>query len=564
MSSLPDLTDYALVLTFQGLHTTDAQLHALVERLAAEGSALGLFRAAVLGYRLHPRPHDNVESWLREAYLQGNRTEQIMAMATMMHLQVNEPFLAGVADSRTSVDAISTLESLLREVHDLPAGRMRLETELRVTHALFQANLTLGNTSPVDLLSARLLQIASLFNIPTLTDTYRRMRAYASLASAQYHRGASLYAQLLSEERPGSKHFENLSSLTARAFVNLGALPAAIEILEAAVVVSPENMEVAGWLQWMRAISGKEDVHAPVALGDEWRERYGWQVQAMQAFAAADQDVPLGKALKGRDEHLRRVLRLSEHGLRHNRVSSDTLFDRWIRGRARLLLGEYGAAAQEVTGLVTPEPEDLLNRTLLAALHLDLAMTPLQVLPVPLVEAEMQLREAFDLMRSLAYADQVAMAALVMRWHPQAAAYAALMPDPIAEFLPALDLMVRAGSRSTWQGKAVPPKFVSHMVRFGLRLQPEAFPLGGNMAFQVSKLSTSKDSWGPLVSALPVAVALLRGGTVHRVMAQKCLQEYGGVPEGSELGLVTFQQVARSAAVGEVDLPAVWAALAWA
>lgn len=562
LPQLPDLQNYADVLEYISSHAqTEAGMRATVEAFAAEGSPLGHFRAAVLAYRMHPRPEADVEDWLRDAYINGDRALQMMAMATMLHLQVNIPFLAGITDTGTSMDAITTLEGLLKKVHELPPESLRLEAELRMTHALFQANITLGDTSSVNELSARLVQIASLFRNSALIDTYRGLRAYALMAGAQYDRSAGLYAQLLSEERPGTARFQNFSALTARALANLGSFPRAIEILEAALLNNPEDPEVRGWLQWMRAMVGVEDIHAPVMLHDDWRERYGWQIEALQAFAAAECEPPLGKMLTTREEHFRNVLRLSERGLKHNRVSSDTLFDRWMRARARLLLGEYGAAAQEVTGLVKPEPEDLLNRALLAALFVDLAMSPLENLPLSITAAEVQLREVFELAQSLAYADANAMAQLITRWHPQVAVYAALMPVPIKEFLPALDLLVRVGPRSTWRGRAVPPKFITHLVRLGFRVPPSPLALGGNMNFQVSRLTTAPEIWGPLVSALPVATALLRGDSVHHTRARTVLLEYGGVPDGAELAVAEVAQAVQAIALERAPIKRLWTAL---
>ncbi|MBZ9713099.1 hypothetical protein [Deinococcus multiflagellatus] len=261
-----------------------------------------------------------------------------------------------------------------------------------------------------------------------------------------------------------------------------------------------------------------------------------WQLEAGHLFAAAESLPPAGKALAQREQVLREVLAISEQSVLRDIFDSDQLFGRWVRGRARLLLGEYGVAVQELAGGTQAQAEDLFNRALLAALDLELAMTPLDKLRLPLHEAEQRFRAVFEDARTIPYADPEGLAALVGRWHPQAAVYAALMPQPVLEFLPALDLILRVSNRASWRGQAVPAPLVAHLTRLGLRVPTIGLSVGGNVAYQIARLGREENGvkiWGPVLPLLPMLVALARGGPDHLTTARRAWKDFGVLPTGN-------------------------------
>ncbi|GGN38846.1 hypothetical protein [Deinococcus daejeonensis] len=262
-------------------------------------------------------------------------------------------------------------------------------------------------------------------------------------------------------------------------------------------------------------------------------QRYGWTIDAMLLMERAASLPPYGKGLQASHEFLREVLKLSEEALTRDVGNSDRLYVAWMRARCRLLLGEYGVALSELAALPALERQDLYNRVLLCALELECLMLPLSQGPAPLADVERKFREIFQDVKTIPFADADGLIALVMRWHPMAAAYLALMPEPLREFTPALDLLLRVTDKASWQGNSVPPQLIAPLIRWHLRVPVLNTTLSGNAAYQVARLSRQVGEatvWGPVVPLLPVVVALSRGGEAHRDAAGRAWRDFGMLP----------------------------------
>ncbi len=163
-------------------------------------------------------------------------------------------------------------------------------------------------------------------------------------------------------------------------------------------------------------------------------------------------------------------------------------------------------------------------------------MTPLDILRTPLLEAEERFRKVFEDARTIRHADPEGLAGLVIRWHPQAAAYAALMPQPVRECFPALDLIMRVSNRASWRGQAVPAPLVAHLTRLGLRVPTIGLSVGGNVAYQIARLGREENGvkiWGPVLPLLPMLAALARGGPDHLTIARRAWKDFGVLPTGN-------------------------------
>jgi len=543
--------------------TTEDQIKICLQ----EGSPIAHLRAAVLGYRLEPRSESQVAEWLLHAYTQGDRVVNIMVLATKLHIAVNSPYLKAIPDASTPADATESLTGLLSEVRTMPPHPLRLEAELRVMHSLFQTSVTIGDTGKMEQLSAQLVSLSLLFGNPRIAQKYKMIRAYAMSGTGRYNSSADILGKLhYGNDFQSITNINEISTLLAIALTNLGATDKAIQVLELALIETPDSPSLIGWLQWIRSLTGNEVFDSSIRMNSDMKERYGWHVNALKAFSAAESIAPIGKSLVTREQHLQSALSLSERGLRLNRTATDILFDRWLRGRTRLHLNEYGTALQELVGISDPVEEDLINRALLSALRLELAMTPLEALHTPLLEAEEQLRATFRVARSLPYADAEALATVIARWHPQSAAYAAVMPLPIMEFLPSLESLIRVNPRPTWRGQAVPSRLVSHLTRIGLRVPTFSLTLGGNVLYQAARLVTRQPPvpiWGPVVPALPIILALLRGGQDHHFAARRMLQDFGGLPPNDPDGALNeVVELTQMVASGRLPLTKLLHALA--
>ncbi|MVN86516.1 hypothetical protein GO986_07025 [Deinococcus sp. HMF7620] len=533
LDPLPDLLDYAALTDWSDQHEAKGYTYNdFIEVFLSQKTAIGYYRACIFALRIQPRPLEDTVEWLQQAYLKGDEMLRLMVLALRINANIRIPFLKGVAEANGPREGIVVLRGLWSEINKLNGHPLRLEAELRITYGLMQAHIVLGDTDQVDYLSLRLITLASLFEGSSLKSYYVTMRSGALAVNGHWSQSVEVLSQEgMFDETVGPQKIRMAAINLSNGLINLGALDAALSAIHRALEVQSADVMLRSQEQWGRALYGQSSPEESSLCPD--LPLQAWQIEVMHLLARAEAMAPIGKALNQREHLLRSILIETERSISHDIFDGDLLFGQWLRGRTRLLLSEYGMVMQELTGLSEPLREELYNRALLAALNLELAMTPLETLHVPLKEAEQQFRNVFEDANVINYAAPEGLAALVGRWHPQAAAYAALMPQPIREFLPALDSILRVQTRVMWRNQAVPTPLVAHLTRLGLRVPTIGLSVGGNVAYQIARLGRKENGvsiWGPLVPALPLVVALLRGGEEHRLIARRAIQDFGLLP----------------------------------
>jgi hypothetical protein len=138
--------------------------------------------------------------------------------------------------------------------------------------------------------------------------------------------------------------------------------------------------------------------------------------------------------------------------------------DRWLRGLAHLWLGETGLAGMTIADARVEAREWLDIRLLLAGLRLELALHIADPGVVTVRQAEEELREVFADAASLPLASRSGLAKRLMRWHPLAAAYSAVMPNPLRELIEARDSILRQGRNIVAYGVVLPHAYAAECI----------------------------------------------------------------------------------------------------
>lgn len=403
---------------------------------------------------------------------------------------------------------------------------------MRVYQALIQSHISLNQYTNAEHLVLRLLKIAEIFKDEGIKRTFLILHSVIISAGNEWSRSVdTLLRDDLVIEGVNPRHIRSAAVNLSNGLLNLGALTKASHYVNVAISLVENDMPLFSQKTWIDALRGF--LNQKASRDHVVAELYSWQIESMRLLSLSQSSAPIGKSLSERSYYLGLVFEKSTVATQKDLPESDQLFGIWMRGKARIELSEYGMAFQEFVGVGEIATEDLLNRVLCAALDLDLSMTPLDTPRVPLQQAENVFRAVFADAKKIPHADPEGLAALVMRWHPQVAVYAALMPNPVRECLPALDLLARVDQRATWRGQALPPALVPHLTRLGVRVPTPGVTLGGNAAYQVARLSRlvgEATVWGPVVPLLPVVVALCRGGEAHRQAAQRAWRDFGMLP----------------------------------
>ncbi|MHA0041921.1 hypothetical protein [Deinococcus sp. PEB2-63] len=524
------LLDYGAFMTWLSQRPDDVTIADLLAANADLNSPLGLLRRSMLAMRQRPVPKREVMDWLAVAHAAATPDVQLLIEIFEQYAAVKRAHIDGMREADTLHLSIRTYEHLLQRVTAVSGSELHAEMQLLATDGLIRSAKRLQMAKVIEQYGPHFQQAAASFGNDHVLQHSMIHLANAYTFLGEYVRALDILKdrQLIALARRDI-YPELLYTHMLTNYFNLGNLAQGTSILKDRYPDAEYPDDIQTTLSLFKIFNGE----ASVDTSSVEFPRYDWTMQALLLFAGSDAGPPVGKTLTQREEQLRQVLTLSEHALTRDTYPTDLLFGYWLRARTRLLLGEYGMAVQELATVFEPLPEELFNRALLTALDLELAMTPLTALRVPLAEAERRFRQVFEDARTTRYADPESLARLVQRWHPQVAAYAALMPEPVRECLPALDLLARVDQRAAWRGQALPPALVSHVTRLGVRVPTLGIALSGNAAYQVGRLTRQVGEatvWGPVVPLLPIIVALSRGGEAHRDAAQRAWRDFGMLP----------------------------------
>jgi len=508
---------------------TDTQIAAA---FLADGRPIGYIRA--LSHLMRTADFDNDEAvkLLRKTVVETDSyLIRALTFVTMIHLGGRNSLLSGQKNSKTNRSSLIDLEHHLREVQlGEQGGMLRLEVEYRIYHAMAVISLTLNETENLERFTSRLIGLADMIGNTEMMVRTQSFCTSAFVDSRKYGLGISLSRgqRELTYSLGTQSNFESIVASMANAFVNLGNLKDAEAHLTLGTARYPDSTALMGYAQWLRSQMGTLPLNSEVYPKWHKVERFGWQIEAFLELSRA---MALGPQQSSqRAAHYRKIVDITKTGL-DTRLTADSNTERWLRARARLGLGEHVLALQELAASHPLEEDELLYRAWFNALEIELGLTTVSHLNVPIRDLEDQAREIYREARNVDGGDAEGLATLVMRWLPGAAAYLGMMPNGIAECRMAVENVLRIRRRSQWRDTTVPPLLALHLTLDALgKEHPMKFT--ANTSFQVRPLKqTYAESaiWGPAIAPVSIALGLLRAG--HNATVQEWLNSTDLTPE---------------------------------
>ena len=241
-----------------------------------------------------------------------------------------------------------------------------------------------------------------------------------------------------------------------------------------------------------------------------------------------------------------------------------SIIGRWIIGLAHLWQGIPSLASTDVLDLSLENTQWFDLRVLVAGLRLEVALSfdfPNLSVERPLAE----LQRVFDEARSHQLASPEGLAERLTHWHPLAAAFAALAPQPIPELKTATQAVMRLGMSNRVYDLDLPPTYAAELV-----LRAVNYDLRPGSKFIQAELGSSRwkkqrlfvqygdvKYWRPSLSAVSLIYGLMKAG--YRERAYAVYHEFGVAPYSTAdypmLPLVEYVRAQTSELLtGQIDV----------
>lgn len=324
----------------------------------------------------------------------------------------------------------------------------------------------------------------------------------------------------------------------ADALYDLGNIERATDILNTLIntltgenksrVVDFKNRQEAIW-----GIGGLDEPLNPPALGSL---PYQWMINTSRELMCAYGTPREGNAALVRAGHFANAITLC----RTTEVVKDTfgqLFSQWATGTAHIGRGEVADAVGIVEHMDVANPEWLSIRVLWLGAALELSLTWQAPEGVSTARYEQKLRDVFADAARIRFASPSGLARLLHRWHPVAAAYMALVPNPIQACAFATRSIMKVGQYNfACDDVSIPPVMACDLLIRALDLDLRrdftfAQSDAGGQRFK-KKLLFQKtgevEVWRLPVSAVKLAYGMMRHqGADYHERASSVVETYG-------------------------------------
>jgi hypothetical protein len=227
------------------------------------------------------------------------------------------------------------------------------------------------------------------------------------------------------------------------------------------------------------------------------------------------------------------------------------LLNRWMRGIGFLWQGKTTAVLSALSSLAKANPQWLDIRILLAGLKLEVSLSfNHPELQTQLYEQE--LRDVFATASTLPFASRQGLANLLQRWHPLAAAYAAVMPDPIFELQSSTQSILQVGESNAVYGSTIAPAHAAELLlrSLGYDLRHRSFTqsrLNGDNRKKRDELLTHEGQvpyWRPTISSITLVYGLVKADHQkphYRDTAEALVRDYGLIPHTEAVDIDVYQ-----------------------
>ncbi|MBB5297190.1 hypothetical protein [Deinococcus metallilatus] len=479
-----------------------------------------LTRAAILFNRLHlEERRDAVLSRANSATTV--RLEQLYVSAVSYSTRRGRSMLLSDNSDMPYGDLLQQFLSEVRTLQDTGSEVSRPEAEYRVLEALHYDSIASGDNARAIVVAKEMILLATLARVPDMIERARRYYRSAIAQAGRYHEDLTERLRVLQGMTPANKEYIREKSGLVIAQLNVGDLEGALTTAQEEPVLPLHGAVV-------QAVKG----HFHTSDTDHFSQKIiGWIALCLWHLAKIE-SVPPWRVAERRALATAALEVVREQHWRTG--PTDRPFVLWLEAKCRLEAGEYGLVRHLTNEVANIEDEDLLSRTLLAGMRLDLALTDEAFQTQTVIRSEDELRRVFDYARELRHGSAPGLAEVLKRWHPRSSAYMALCPVPIPELLSATETVLRCHKSAEVYGQVLPP-----LVALDEVLRAFGFPaiqaqLGSNARYQRRRLlvrNGDMEYWRPVIVAPQLVIGLLSvKSPEHQNTAERLGIEYGLIP----------------------------------
>jgi tetratricopeptide (TPR) repeat protein len=459
----------------------------------------------------------------------------------------------GFAVFRRSIETMRQggpqMRTRLAEMHGALAWSQRLLADLPQDDLTMEAQI--GTLMPLCLLLVQegryeeAIQTASqaLFLAEQLQAPVSIARARNTLIACTANAGRiNTTAEMVWQERAQAYRYDPLYTEMelAAALFRLGNFEEASSVLNVLIATHQGALQerALDFLHRMQALWGVGGVDSPIYPTPKGSTPTPWIMETLRSLVQAYATPRESRGAEERAAHFAGVIEGCQNVV-HNGESWLRLFTQWARATAHMGRGEWIDAVGIMEHAEQADPEWLDIRVLILGLGLELSLCWQAPDTLSTAKYEHHLRLVFAQAAELRFASPEGLARLLQRWHPTAAAYLALVPQPVLACTPAAKLMLKVGQHNFIDELNLPPVYACDLMLrsldFDLR-RDFVFVQGDAGASRTKKKGMMQTCgavqvWQLPVSAVKIAYGMMRHPHLdYQARAQAVVQTYGTRP----------------------------------
>lgn len=517
----------------------------ILEELAQIHSDMSLCRQMIVAYQGGLATERDV--FIEECLSVSDARVEAYAQALSSYLRIAERSATQHRYNAPAYHLRPMLEGVLTGLLAASRDPFTREVECALRIALAAAYLLQGRTSEAAQEASKSYYWAERLMIPFATARAKTLLVSVTLADGKIADTLVMANEAIDDPNQTVSSRQYLEHLETSLLVQLGQRESVLKLLKERLCTQPDPIRAnAAQLQRQQLILGVGGLGGEVVKTIPEKSAETWLAKSMRCLVKVLGLPRTNQTLAERTDLLNEAINLwkEEEQLRHNWAK---LMGRWIVGKAYLLLGRPLGAMSMLSGMDLQGCGWFDLRLLKVGLELEVALH-LDCPDVALHSLEDELRTIFTQVRQIPFASAEGLAERLIHWHPVAAAYGALMPDPILELHPIVAAVLQVGSKNRVYGEVIPPTYATELALRSLdvdvRLKKgfvQSDPGGGR--YKKSMLLNTYgevDFWRPAISAARIVYGLVKAGHLER--ARAVYTEFGVTPK-SDAGYIMMALV---------------------
>ena len=509
---------------------------AIIELLQAEKSGVSLCRQMNVAHILNLPERRN--SLLEACLSSDDPRVEAYAIGVDSYLQIAKYNSSDTAHNVVAFNLLPMLQSVLAELRASPYDAFTREVE-----SILRVSLGVAYFFEKDLDKASAEASKAVYWAQHVGALFYVTRARSLLISVNAETGKiSAAASLIEQEKENSNRPGHAQRFHERAYAlmlyQLGQNEKSLRVLEDVLHLDADDWRpVASDLQRQRCKLGVGGMEGEVIRAFPDFAVEGWITNSMRCLVAA-------AALPRTNQNADKRQTLLEQAVDiwrdepYAQQAWPSNFGRWVSGIAYLWQGKPSLAIGALYDVQVDDTQWFDLRLLSAGLELEVSLH----LNHPELSPERPLKRLHSLFqeaKALPLASPNGLAERLLHWHPLAAAFAALVSNPVVELQTATRAIMRVGATSSVYDLTLPPAFAAEQVLRALdydlrpRVKFSQAALGSDRLKKARLLTKygEVNYWRPCLSAVSLIYGLVKLGQVEN--AQAIFHEYGVAPFSS-------------------------------